>query len=844
MANTDFGILLKTLLDKSGINSELEQVQKIVNKYTIDIMPELKTASLKNQMKAVSQEIANDFNKAFGTNLTGNDVFKAFENQAKQAEKAVKEETKAIEAARKEQESLTNAMAKGREQAELSRQTEQKRQQMAQNNAINKALEQEYQERQKNIEAARKQAELDKQNALAFTKSASERLSSAISKYSYGDTSDANAMMKQMNRGLSNFGDLSNVQGNITQLSSTVDKIIADLKLSHEQSLQALNEEIKAEQTLQSQKDTFNKKNINAIDYEIQKREEEAKAFSSMLQAQMQEQQKMQSEVNKIQLSTDITKIENDYKRFGIVSQEVENNLKELKIARENALKAEGTDRASAEIEKYNQKLAETKSSWKELQATQVSMNQRTSQMTTMQEWMRKNQKATKLCGVEVEKLIQECLTCNKVRFDQIKNEFKALQVEAGKAGKLGNTLWGSLIEQGKGFIQWYGVSGVVTECVNAFRNMYTAVVEVDSAMIELTKVSNASSNELKNYFDEAAKSAKDLGASVSDVINATADWSRLGYSLPDSKKLAEIATLYKNVGDGIDVDTANQSLVSTLQGFKLNAEDAMHIVDSFNEVANRMPIDSAGIGEALQRSASSMYAAGNTLEETIGLVTAANAVVQDPDSVGTAYKTISMRIRGAKTEMEQLGLETDGMVESTATLQKEILALTGVDIMQDENTFKSTYAILDELATKWSDLTDIQQASVTELIAGKRQGNIVSALMNNFEMARESTQIAVDSTGSALREQENYEKGIQYSLDRLSASWQEFSNHFLDSSFIKGIVDFGNTTINVIDKVTSALGSLGTIGVIGGGILGAKNAGKCRMSVRISNCFEYALHA
>lgn len=550
------------------------------------------------------------------------------------------------------------------------------------------------------------------------------------------------------------------------------------------------------------------------------------------------------SDVNKIQLSTDITKIENDYKRFGIVSQEVENNLKELKIARENALKAEGTDRASAEIEKYNQKLAETKSSWKELQATQVSVNQRTSQMTEMQEWMRKNQKATKLCGDQVQKLIQECQTCDKVRFDQIKNEFKELQVEAGKAGKLGNTLWGSLVEQGKGFIQWYGVSGVVTECVNAFRKMYTAVVEVDSAMIELTKVSNASSNELKNYFDEAAKSAKDLGTSVSDVINATADWSRLGYSLPDSKKLAEIATLYKNVGDGIDVDTANQSLVSTLQGFKLNAEDAMHIVDSFNEVANRMPIDSAGIGEALQRSASSMYAAGNTLEETIGLVTAANAVVQDPDSVGTAYKTISMRIRGAKTEMKQLGLETDGMVESTATLQKEILALTGVDIMQDENTFKSTYAILDELATKWSDLTDIQQASVTELIAGKRQGNIVSALMNNFEMARESTQIAVDSTGSALREQENYEKGIQYSLDRLSASWQEFSNHFLDSSFIKGIVDFGNTTINVIDKATSALGSLGTIGVIGGGILGAKNAGKCRMSVRISNCFEYALHA
>lgn len=74
-------------------------------------------------------------------------------------------------------------------------------------------------------------------------------------------------------------------------------------------------------------------------------------------------------------------------------------------------------------------------------------------------------------------------------------------------------------------------------------------------------------------------------GSAVSDMINATADWSRLGYNLPDSKKLAEIATLYTNVGDGIDMNTANEHLISTLQGFQLEAEDAIKIIDRFNEV-------------------------------------------------------------------------------------------------------------------------------------------------------------------------------------------------------------------------------------------------------------------
>lgn len=42
------------------------------------------------------------------------------------------------------------------------------------------------------------------------------------------------------------------------------------------------------------------------------------------------------------------------------------------------------------------------------------------------------------------------------------------------------------------------------------------------------------------------------------------------------------------------------------------------------------------------------------------------------------AFKTISMRIRGATTEMEQAGLDMEGMADSTATLRKEIMALSG----------------------------------------------------------------------------------------------------------------------------------------------------------------------
>lgn len=170
------------------------------------------------------------------------------------------------------------------------------------------------------------------------------------------------------------------------------------------------------------------------------------------------------------------------------------------------------------------------------------------------------------------------------------------------------------------------------------------------------------------------------------------------------------------------------------------------------------------------------------------------------------------MRIRGAKTELEAAGEDVDGMAESTAQLREEILALSGVDIMEDDNTFKSTYQILDELAVKWADLTDIQQASITELIAGKRQGNVVSSLMSNFDIAREATETAINSEGSAMREQEAYMQSIQYSLDKFTAQFQEMSTSFIGSDFLKGIVDGGTSAIDVITDLNDQFGTLGTL--------------------------------
>ena len=355
-------------------------------------------------------------------------------------------------------------------------------------------------------------------------------------------------------------------------------------------------------------------------------------------------------------------------------------------------------------------------------------------------------------------------------------------------------------------FSQWFSVTRVVMAAYRTMKKMVSAVIEVDTAMTELRKVTDETENTYDRFLENATKRAKALGATLTDTINATADFARLGYTLEESSQLADAAIVYKNVGDGIeDIGEASESVISTMKAFGVEASDAMLIVDKFNEVGNNFAISSKGVGDALVRSASAMHAANNTLDETIALITTANTVVQNPDSVGTAMKTLSMYLRAAKTEAEEAGESTEGMANSVSELRGEILALTGgkVDIQIDEDSFKSTYQIIKELSEVWGELTDISRANILEMIGGKRNSNVVSALIENFQLAEDVMKSSANAAGSATAENEKYLESIQGHIDVLKASFETFSTDLINSNLIKFLVDAGNGIINLLDSAT-----------------------------------------
>ena len=164
----------------------------------------------------------------------------------------------------------------------------------------------------------------------------------------------------------------------------------------------------------------------------------------------------------------------------------------------------------------------------------------------------------------------------------------------------------------------------------------------------------------------------------------------------------------------------------------------------------------------------------------------------------------MALRLRGAKVELEEAGEDVEGMAESTSQLQAKLLALTHgkVDIMLDADTFKNTTQILREMAGAWEEMTDIERSAALELMGGKRQANILASVIKNFDTVEDVIATSMDSSGSAIAENEKYLDSIQGKIDLFNNSLQTMWMNFIDSKTVKNIVSLGTALIKLVDVI------------------------------------------
>ena len=127
-------------------------------------------------------------------------------------------------------------------------------------------------------------------------------------------------------------------------------------------------------------------------------------------------------------------------------------------------------------------------------------------------------------------------------------------------------------------------VATIIDLAVDSLREMYTAVSDVDKSMINLRKVTDETEERYSSFLKSSAKSAQELGRTISGIVEQTAEWTKLGYSLDEAEELAKISSMFANVAE-VDDATAIADMVTAMKAYNMNASEAVDITDALNEL-------------------------------------------------------------------------------------------------------------------------------------------------------------------------------------------------------------------------------------------------------------------
>lgn len=428
--------------------------------------------------------------------------------------------------------------------------------------------------------------------------------------------------------------------------------------------------------------------------------------------------------------------------------------------------------------------------------------------------WMGQNRQAAAQYDSELKQIISDLQNCNnKADFSKLQRQFSNIALQVKSSGSLYtgffNGLKSGIKDAFENILRYQLAYKVIDQVISGFKSMVNAVADLDKKLTEFNKVADLTSDKLLEFSDRAFDAADEVGRTGSDMIEAATEFKRAGYSLEDSLDMGKSALLMTNVADGItQTSDAASTLIAVLKGFNINESDIMTIVDKMNSVSNQSPVGFDNLADGLERVSGTMNQAGNSIDETIGLLTGGYAQLRNMEKVSTGLITISQRLRA----IDEDGDEIDGL---SAELS-ESFGKIGVAIEDSNGDLRSTYDILSDYAKIYPQLTSEQKQYYAELASGKRQVNVFNAIVQQIADVDKAIEQSKDSLGSAANENEIYRQSVEGLRNELKNEFQSVSKKVINSDWIKdvlsGATDLLKVFENIIEQDTIVGSSIGVL--------------------------------
>lgn len=373
-----------------------------------------------------------------------------------------------------------------------------------------------------------------------------------------------------------------------------------------------------------------------------------------------------------------------------------------------------------------------------------------------------------------------------------------------------GNTLK----EVGATFTVFNFLTDAIYKVGDAARDAVSTVKELDDSIVALQLATGKSYNTVSNMMNDYI----DLGAELGTVGTAVAEgadaWLRQGKSIEEVNNLVKSSVIFSKVGD-MSAEDATKYLTASLNGYQLEAENAMSVVDKISNVDLNAAVSSSGLAEAMSRVAVTADQAGISMDRLLGYVATIGEVTQQSMStVGTAMKSILARMTNIKSGKLEL-VDEDGTTEKLSDVETT-LANVGINLRKTMTEYNSASDVLDALASKWDTMNQAQQNATSIAFGGQRMQNQFRILMQYYDRVQKYTDVAANSEGSGEQKFDLYLEGLEAKTNSLKDSLESLSSSVISRDLYAGFLDGSKAVVDFTEKTGLLKGALAGLGTAG----------------------------
>lgn len=298
-------------------------------------------------------------------------------------------------------------------------------------------------------------------------------------------------------------------------------------------------------------------------------------------------------------------------------------------------------------------------------------------------------------------------------------------------------------------------------------------------------------------------------------MVEASTEFRKNSFNDSDSATLARVATMFQNVSDeAISAGDSASFIIAQMKAFNIDASNAEHIINAVNAVSNNYAVSSGQLAQNLGNMSAALAVGNNSFEESLALLTAGTEVTRNASKVSRALVSVQSRLN-------QVIDDTSSTGQALTEWYKE----HNIAIYDQQGQLRSLYDVLTDVAKQWPELTKNEQAYYLNQQAGSNQSQNLAAILSNFETALKATDTALNSAGSAMKENAAYQESLEFKTQSLKAEFQDFANNVLEKEVVGAVLDVSKSLLGLVNNdigtgltriLALGAGFTGLVGIIG----------------------------